>query len=142
LKRASGNDAVEFAAIDLSDLASVRAFAEGMLDRGPVHGLINNAGHVARGLTKDGFELVFGTNHLGHYLLTRLLLPRLKEARGRVVTVSSDAHYEAKRIDWEALQKHTVTAISLREYEVTKLANVLFTKELARRTEGTGVSAY
>lgn len=144
LARATGNDDVEFAQLDLGDLASVRACAEALLARDlPIHGLINNAGLVARGTTKDGFELVFGTNHLGHYLLTRLLLDRLRATPGaRIVNVSSHSHYQAKRIDWDAVRAPTKTRIGLEEYEVSKLANVLFTKELARRLEGSGVTAY
>lgn len=144
IKQATGNPAVEFAQLDLGDLASVRACAEALLARElPIHGLINNAGLVARGTTKDGFELVFGTNHLGHYLLTRLLLERLRATPGaRIVNVSSHSHYQAKRIDWDAVRAPTKTRIGLKEYEVSKLANVLFTKELARRLEGSGVTAY
>jgi NAD(P)-dependent dehydrogenase (short-subunit alcohol dehydrogenase family) len=131
-----------FVQLDLSDLDSVRkAAAEILAMNIPIHGLINNAGLVTRGTTKDGFELIFGTNHLGHYLFTRLLLPKLEQSRGRVVNVSSDSHYQAKRIDWPALQKPTRTVVGLKEYEVSKLANVLFTKELARR-EGNKVTVY
>jgi NAD(P)-dependent dehydrogenase (short-subunit alcohol dehydrogenase family) len=144
IKRATGNADVEFAQLDLGDLASVRACADALLARDlPIHGLINNAGLVARGSTKDGFELVFGTNHLGHYLLTRLLLDRLRATPGaRIVNVSSHSHYQAKRIDWDAVRAPTKTRIGLKEYEVSKLANVLFTKELARRLDGSGVTTY
>lgn len=136
LKAATGNAAIELVTVDLADFSSVRACAAELLARGePIHGLINNAGHVARGLTKDGFELIFGTNHLGHYLLTRLLLPLLEQSSARVVNVSSDAHFQVKRLDWEALRRPTATAIAVREYEVSKLANVLFTRELARRAQ-------
>src|SRR5690606_38943033 len=69
IKGSTGNDQVELVPLDLGDLASVRACAEALLARDlPIHGLINNAGLAARGQTKDGFELTFGTNHLGHYL--------------------------------------------------------------------------
>jgi len=126
------------------DLPSVRACPAAILARNePIHGLINNAGLVARGKTKDGFELVFGTNHLGHYLFTRLLLDRLRETKGaRIVNVSSNSHYMAKGIEWSALEKSTQTITGLREYSVSKLANVLFTKELARQLEGSGVTTY
>ncbi len=146
IKAETGNEQVEFIALDLSDLASVRACAETLLARAPkIHGLINNAGVVAKrgSSTKDGYEMTFGTNHLGHYLLTRLLMDRIKQTGGaRIVNVSSASHYRAKNIDWTAVQKPTKTVVGLREYEVSKLANVLFTKELARRLEGTDVTAY
>lgn len=136
---------VEYVHLDLSDLASVRACAKELLDRKtPIHGLVNNAGLAGqRGTTKDGFELIFGTNHLGHYLFTRLLLDRIVESGpARIVNVASASHYQAKGIDWDALQKPTRTVTSMREYSISKLSNVLFTKELARRLEGTKVTTY
>jgi NAD(P)-dependent dehydrogenase (short-subunit alcohol dehydrogenase family) len=136
---------IEYVSLDLADLSSVRACAEAILARNiPIHGLINNAGLAGgRGLTKDGFELTFGTNHLGHYLFTRLLLDRLKQAgSARIVNVASASHYQAKGIDWDALNKPTRSVTGLREYAQSKLSNVLFTKELARRLEGTGVTTY
>jgi retinol dehydrogenase-12 len=141
--RAAGG-AAELLALDLGSLASVRAAARAFLDRDePLHGLINNAGVVTRGLTADGFELVFGTNHLGPFLLTTMLLPRLRaSAPARIVNVSSKAHFEARGIDWEALRRPTRTITALREYEVSKLCNVLFTKELARGKAGPGVHSY
>jgi NAD(P)-dependent dehydrogenase (short-subunit alcohol dehydrogenase family) len=145
IKRLTGNDKVEYVHLDLGDLASVRKCAEELLARKmPIHGLINNAGLGGqRGQTKDGFELAFGTNHLGHYLFTRLLLDRLKEAgHARIINVASKSHYQAKRIDWSVLQQPTRTVTAMREYAVSKLSNVLFTKELARRLEGTGVTTY
>ncbi len=145
IKRETGNDQVEFIALDLADLASVRRCAEELLARKtPIHGLINNAGLAgSRGTTKDGFELTFGTNHLGHYLLTRLLLDRIKESGpARIVNVASASHYQARSVDWNALREKTKTRTGLHEYAVSKLANVLFTKELARRLEGTNVTTY
>jgi NAD(P)-dependent dehydrogenase (short-subunit alcohol dehydrogenase family) len=145
LRGATGNDRIEHAPLDLGDLASVRACAEDLLARElPIHGLINNAGLGGqRGLTKDGFELQFGTNHLGHYLLTRLLLDRIvASGPARIVNVSSQAHYNTKQIDWDAVRQRTRTVSGMREYAVSKLANVLFTKELARRLEGTAVTTY
>jgi len=136
---------VEYVHLDLGDLASVRACAEAIAARGtPIHGLVNNAGLAGqRGLTKDGFEVTFGTNHLGHYLFTRLLLDRLKQAgNARIVNVSSKSHYQASGIDWDVLQQPTRTVTAMREYAVSKLSNVLFTKELARRLEGSNVTTY
>ena len=145
IKRETGNDKVEYIALDLGSLDSVRACAKALLARDiPIHGLINNAGLGGqRGTTKDGFEIQFGTNHLGHYLLTRLLLDKIKQSDGaRIVNVASKAHYQAKAIDWEAVRKPTRTVSAMREYSVSKLSNVLFTKELARRLEGTNVTTY
>ena len=142
---ATGSTKIEFVALDLGDLASVRRCAAELLARDlPIDGLINNAGLAGkRGLTTDGFELTFGTNHLGPYLFTRLLLDRLKATPGaRIVNVASKAHYQAKGIDWAAVHAPTKTVTGLREYEVSKLANVLFTKELARRLGPSGVTTY
>jgi len=84
---------------------------------------------LGRCLTKDGFELTFGTNHLAHFVWTETLLPRVT---GRIVNVSSAGHYSARGIDWDTLR--TTTSVSgLPEYFVSKLCNVLYTNELARR---------
>jgi len=145
IKRETGNDKVEFVPLDLGDLASVRACAEAIIARNiPIHGLINNAGLGGhRGITKDGFELQFGTNHLGPYLFTRLLLDRIKgSGDARIVNVASKSHYSAKKIDWTKLQQPTRSMTAMDEYAVSKLSNVLFTKELARRLENTDVTTY
>jgi NAD(P)-dependent dehydrogenase (short-subunit alcohol dehydrogenase family) len=145
IKAATGSDSVFFLALDLADLESVRSCAEGFLAGGePLHVLVNNAGVAgARGLTKQGFELMFGVNHLGPFLLTQLLLDRLvASAPARVVTVSSDSHYSARGIDFEAVRRPARGITGLGEYAVSKLCNVLFSQELARRTAGTGVHSY
>jgi retinol dehydrogenase 12 len=127
---------------DLSSMAQVRTLAErlGALDRIDV--LINNAGFVAsqRRVTQDGFEEVFAVNHLAPFLLTNLLLGQLTaSAPARVITVTSDAH-TAARLDLDNLHlEHGWD--SWRSYSNSKLANILFTRELARRLEGTGVTA-
>jgi retinol dehydrogenase-12 len=142
--RAGGAQA-EVLPLDLADLASVRAAAAAFLARGlPLHGLINNAGVAGtRALTRDGFELTFGVNHLGHFLLTRLLEARLREnAPARVINVASQAHRSAKGIDFVALRQPARSRGALGEYAVSKLANILFTRELARRWAGSGVTAY
>lgn len=134
-----------FLALDLADLASVRACAEAFLATGdPLHVLINNAGLAGKpGVTRDGFELTFGVNHLGHFLLTELLLDVLSESgSARIVNVASQAHYRAESIDWEALQRKTKSTTGLPEYSVSKLCNVLHAKELARRLSGTSVTTY
>jgi NAD(P)-dependent dehydrogenase (short-subunit alcohol dehydrogenase family) len=116
----------EIRTLDLGDLASVRAFAERW--RGPLDVLINNAGIMAvpEGRTVDGFELQIGTNHLGPFALTNLLLPAVTD---RVVTVSSQAHYRA-RLDLDDLNWRSRSYKPLRAYSDSKLANLLFTLEL------------
>jgi retinol dehydrogenase-12 len=138
------NEAVELLELDLASFESVRRMAAALLARDlPLHLLINNAGLAAPGQTADGFELVFGTNHLGHFLLTNLLLERLRaSAPARVVTVASRAHYGARGIDFETVRRPTSSMTAFPEYQVSKLANVLFSAELARRTAGTGITTY
>ncbi len=145
IRRSSGPDSAAFLPLDLSSLASVREGARAFLALGlPLHALVNNAGLAGvRRLTPDGFEMTFGTNHLGPFLLTLLLLDRLREsAPSRIVNVASRAHHRAKGIDWEAQRRPATSTGGLDEYSVSKLANVLFTKELARRLAGSGVTAY
>jgi NAD(P)-dependent dehydrogenase (short-subunit alcohol dehydrogenase family) len=145
IKASTGNDAVFFVPLDLADLDSVLACAAGFLALGePLHVLVNNAGVAGRrGLTRQGFELTFGVNHLGHFALTDALLGVLRaSAPARVVTVSSDAHYSAPGIDFGALRRPARGLTGLREYAVSKLCNVAFSAELGRRLDGTGVTSY
>lgn len=145
IRSASGNQNVEALSLDLGDLGSVRQCAQDFLARGlPLHLLINNAGLAGvRGLTASGFEMAFGVNHVGHFLLTQGLLPSLqKAAPARIVTVASGAHARAKGIDWAAVRQPTHTVAGLPEYGVSKLANVLFSAELGRRLAGSGVNTY
>jgi len=139
-----GPDAAAFLELDLSDLASVRAGAAAYVATGePVHVLIDNAGVAGqKGQTAQGFELAFGVNHLGHFLFTTLLLDVLaRSAPARVVVVASDAHYQAKGVDFDALRRPTRSVTGLAEYGVSKLCNVLFALELARRADD-GVTTY
>jgi retinol dehydrogenase-12 len=141
----TGNDQVGYLPLDLADLDSVRACAADFLARDEsLHVLVNNAGVAGRrGLTRDGFELMFGINHVGHFALTTALLDRLAaSAPARVVTVSSDAHYNAPGIDFEAVRQRTRHLTGMPEYAVSKLANVLFSQELARRAAGRGITSY
>ncbi|HEV7734556.1 MAG TPA: SDR family oxidoreductase [Candidatus Binatia bacterium] len=145
IRREASSDAVDLLPLDLGSLASVRRGAAAFLARGlPLTLLVNNAGVAGqRGRTADGFELHFGTNHLGHFLLTQLLLDRITtSAPARIVNVASKAHLDAKPIEWTSLQGSTRSFTGLPEYAVSKLANILFTKELARRLAGTGVTVY
>ena len=145
IRDSTGNSSVWVLPLDLADLDSVRSCASDFLARGePLHVLVNNAGlGGARGVTRQGFELMFGVNHLGHFLLTNLLLGLLTDsAPARVVNVSSDAHYAAKGIDFDALRRPARGVTGMHEYSVSKLCNVLFTQELARRTAGAGITSY
>ena len=105
---------------------------------------MNNAGVAGqRGETAQGFELAFGINHLGHFLLTTLLLDLLRDGGpSRVVNVSSDSHYSPKGIDFDALRQPTPSFTGMPEYGVSKLCNVLFTQELARRVPPSQVAAH
>jgi len=141
----TGNANIDFVQLDLADLASVRNAAKSFLDSGEkLNGLINNAGMAGtRGLSSSGFELAFGTNHVGTFLFTELLLDRLKESGpARIVNVASTMHFQANGIDWEAVREPTKSRTGLKEYGVSKLANVLHAQELARRLDGTDVTTY
>lgn len=132
----TGNEAVELLPLDLADLRSAGRAADTLVERGdPLHVLVANAGVAGqRGQTAQGFELAFGINHLGHFRFVTGLLPLLEaSAPSRIVIVSSDSHYQAKGIDFDALQRPTAHVTGLPEYAVSKLANVLFAQELARR---------
>jgi NAD(P)-dependent dehydrogenase (short-subunit alcohol dehydrogenase family) len=134
-----------FLPLDLASFESIRECTKLFLQLNlPLHLLINNAGVAGhRGLTQDGFEMTFGVNHLGHFLLTQLLLNKLKASgHSRVITVSSRAHKRAPAIDWDALQLPTRSITGIREYSVSKLANLLFSAELAKRVQGTSISTY
>uniref|UniRef100_A0A3B4A7U6 Dehydrogenase/reductase (SDR family) member 13a, duplicate 3 n=1 Tax=Periophthalmus magnuspinnatus TaxID=409849 RepID=A0A3B4A7U6_9GOBI len=149
IRRESGNQQVLFMALDLSSLQSVRDFVQTFLKTEPrLDFLINNAGVTGEGRTREGFGLEFGVNHLGHFLLTLLLLDRLKQcAPSRIVTLASIAHYGG-HIDFSLLDqtKDVVTERKLLkrfwDYSTSKLCNMLFTRELANRLEGTNVSCF
>jgi len=139
---AAGAFAVE---LDLGHLDSVRRAAGSVMHRMPALDLlVNNAGVAgARGLTASGFEAHFGVNHVGHFSLTRSLWPALERAgSSRVVTVASRAHYMAKAWNWDALGRPTRTLSGIHEYAISKLANILFCRELARRGEPLGIASF
>jgi retinol dehydrogenase-12 len=142
---ATGNDRLHLLTLDLAELASVRACAQAFLETGaPLHGLLNNAGLAGkRGMTASGFEVAFGTNHVGPFLFTNLLLDHLRaSAPARIVTVSSEGHYRVEGIDYDAVRSPTRTRTAFHEYCVSKLANVLHSQELSRRLDGSGVTTY
>ncbi|KAF7204603.1 retinol dehydrogenase 13 [Nothobranchius furzeri] len=129
--------------LDLASMKSIREFAQRInREEDRVHILVNNAGvmRCPEGKTEDGFDMQLGVNHLGHFLLTNLLLDKLKEsAPSRVINLASLAHIIGKMdfddLNWEKKKFDTKQA-----YCQSKLANVLFTRELAKRLEGTGVT--
>jgi NAD(P)-dependent dehydrogenase (short-subunit alcohol dehydrogenase family) len=143
---AAGTPALGVVPIDLGDLDAVRGAADAIAERLPRFDvLINNAGLGATrgGLTASGFELAFGTNHVGHFLLTTRLLEVLGDgAPRRVVTVASKSHYQAKGVDFDAVRRPTRSMTGMPEYAVSKLANVLFSQELARRVADRGIHTY
>jgi len=144
IKTESGSDRVEAFVADLNSQEQVRALAAALLERYPkIHVLLNNAGllNASFSETVDGIETTLAVNHLAHFLLTNLLLDRLKESQpARIVNVASEAH-RFGTLDLEDLEFRRRKYRSLQVYGVSKLLNVLFTHELARRLEGTEVTA-
>ncbi len=143
--RLGGHAQVQLVVFDLADLTTVRRGSDEILEQAPrLDVLVNNAGVVLseRHVTVDGFEATFATNHLGPFLLTNLLLDRLRaSAPARIVNVASTAHNTARKgIPFDDLQSKKRYR-GMRVYGESKLANILFTLELARRLAGTGVTA-
>ena len=143
--RRTWNDDVHVVPLDLADLASVKEAAEHILSRWDrLDVLVNNAGGTwsERRSTAQGFEYTFGVNHLGHFSLTNQLLPRLRAAApARIVNVTSVGHHAA----WHGMRFDDLQSEkgydAMEAYCRSKLANVLFTRQLATRLEGTGVTA-
>jgi len=143
IRQRSGAD-VTLMPLDLASFPSIRALAAGFLQRyDELHVLINNAGLILteRTETEQGFETTFGVNHLGHFLLTQLLLDRVKtSAPARIINVASNAHRFARGgLDFDDLQL-TNSYGGMQAYTRSKLANIYFTRELARRLEDSGVT--
>ncbi|XP_063811973.1 dehydrogenase/reductase SDR family member 13 [Pseudophryne corroboree] len=144
IRTISGNNQVLFMQLNLASLDSIRSFCKTFLSSEPrLDILINNAGIEGKGRTEDGFNLVFGVNHLGHFLLTHLLLDRLKQCSpSRIVVLASRAHRRG-RIDFKDLNPPGDAWRDIVQlYCDSKLANVLFARELANRLQGTDVTCY
>lgn len=145
ISAAVGTDAIESLRADFSSLEQVRSLAEAFHERHEsLDVLVNNAGlwHQDRQLSQDGFEDTFAVNHLAPFLLTDLLLPALREPEAaRVVNVSSRLHEKQKRFDFDDVMCERRRFKGLEVYAQSKLANVLFSNELARRLAGTGITS-
>uniref|UniRef100_A0AAV2JCZ5 Uncharacterized protein n=1 Tax=Knipowitschia caucasica TaxID=637954 RepID=A0AAV2JCZ5_KNICA len=149
IQQETGNSDVAFRHLDLASLKSIRNFAENLLKSEPnIDMLINNAGLVGDGRTEDGFGVQFGVNHLGHFLLTNLLLDKLKQSpSARIITVSSMAHRWG-HVDFQTLLQTRDLGTGSYSWQFfaaycsSKLCNILFTRELSRRLQGTSVSCF
>lgn len=143
IKKKSKSDKVHFLQLDLASLDSVREFSQKFHQlETQLHVLINNAGKIlcSKALTKDGFEMQIGTNHLGHFLLTNLLLDLLKAAApSRVIVVSAFAHKFGDINKDDLMSENSYGRF--KAYFQAKLANNLFSHELAKKLEGTGVTS-
>jgi NAD(P)-dependent dehydrogenase (short-subunit alcohol dehydrogenase family) len=146
VKASTGRDDVELLHLDLASFDSVRRAAEEVKSRHDrLHLLVNNAGLVLseRRETEDGLEATMGINHFGPFLFTRLLQDLLRaSAPARIVNVSSDAHRRSPGLDFDDLMRERRKYSGMAAYCDSKLANILFTRELARRLDGSGVVAH
>ncbi|XP_061583799.1 retinol dehydrogenase 12 [Cololabis saira] len=144
IKKITGNADVHLRLVDVSSMDSVKEFAKRILEEEKaLHILVNNAAvsGLPRQMTKDGFDASFATNHLGPFLLTNLLLDLIKRsAPARIVTVSSVNHKKGK-VDFSHFHGENLVYFMDEVYNHTKLHNIICTNELARRLEGTGVTA-
>ena len=144
VKQQTGNKQVEFLQADFASLESVATAAQTFLaSKRPLHALINNAGVVntTRRISQDSIEEMFAVNYLAHYLLTRLLLERIKESGpARIVHVASHAYAFCKGINFSDIN-HSRGYSTFKVYGHSKLANMLFSNELSRRLRGTGVTS-
>jgi len=142
IKTVTGNNQVEVMELDLSSIQSVRTFASEFKSRGlALNILLLNAGVIADPeLTKEGFEMTFGVNYLGHFMLTKLLLDVLHNSvPSRVIIVASEEHYNVKSIPYDKLRTPCTLTTALENYQISKLACIFFCLELSRRLEHSGV---
>lgn len=146
IRKETGNMEVLFMPLDLASLKSVRSFTKAFLNSEPrLDILINNAGvgALVDDRTSDGFNMCFGVNHLGHFLLTSLLLQRLKECSPSRIVVVASKMYLVGKLDFSALyQEKKGYAQLFASYSDSKLCNILFVRELANKLEGTNVTCY
>ncbi|MDB4927090.1 SDR family oxidoreductase [Mucilaginibacter sp.] len=143
LIKETGNKDIFVVKCDLSDLASVAAAADELNAKlFNINVLINNAGGIFNKyeLSKDGYEMTFALNHLGHFLLTTRLMPLLEKGHARIINLSSDAH-KMGRPDFDNLQKQEGYS-AMRAYGTAKLFNIYFTKSLAEKYADKGITAY
>ncbi|EDV22197.1 uncharacterized protein TRIADDRAFT_28989 [Trichoplax adhaerens] len=141
IRQATGNDNVVFKHLDLASFKSIRSFAEDInKNEKSLDILVNNAGVACeRQLTEDGLEMIMGVNHFGHFLLTNLVLDKIKESKNsRIVVVASWGHSLIRSINFDDIQNEKDFNY-LNVYCQSKLANVYFTRELAKRLEGHGI---
>jgi len=144
IKKLSGNDKVDFVTIDLSSQKSVREAARKLNAKCPkIDVLINNAGCYVSDLqlNVDGLEMQFATNHLGHFLLTNLLMDNLKAAgKARIINLASIAHKYTRDLKLDDINYQKEEYGGWKSYSRSKFCNILFTKELAKRLEGSGIT--
>ena len=145
-KRVKGNGKVIFKQLDLASFESIRKFADEINNEEEVIDiLVNNAGlaMTVQQKTQDGFEIQFGVNHLGHFLLTLLLLDKLKQSKSiaRIINVSSAIYFQGE-INFDDINFEKTKYDATKAYAQSKLANVLFTRELAKRIKGTNIRVY
>lgn len=143
IKQKSGSQSVDYLICDQASLAEVRKLADTINAKyDKIDVLVNNAGLYTsdRELSKDGIEMMFAVNHLSHFLLTDLVLDKIKAAKGRIVSVASVAHKQTRDFDASDINMDKDFS-GWKGYSRSKWCNIVFTKELARRLEGTGVTA-
>jgi len=142
IKRISGNNQVEVMELDLASLQSVRTFVSEFKSRElALHIFLLNAGVLGElGLTKEGFEMAFGVNYLGHFMLTKLLLDVLHNSvPNRIIIVASEEHYNVKSIPFDKLRSPATITTALEAYQISKLASVLFCLALSKKLEHSGI---
>ena len=144
IKSASGSDSVSYVLMDLSSQASVRKAAEELKTKCPkIDVLINNAGCYVSDfqLNADGIEMQFGTNHIGHFLLTNLILDKVKSAgKARIINLASVAHSSTRVLKLDDINYEKEAYGGWKSYSRSKFCNILFTKELAKQLAGTGIT--
>ena len=145
IEKMYGAQKCEWLYLDLESIKSIDSCADSFFEQNvPLDYLVNNAGFAGlRGLTDEGFERAFGVNYFGHYVLTRRLeCALIRSKNARVVNVSSKVHSIVKKLDFASLRKPTKSLSGIKEYAVSKLANILFTLELHRRYASLRISSF